>query len=320
MKEIYFGAGCFRGAQKYFSLVPGVLETDVGYANGKTARPTYQDVCRGATDHVEAVRVRYDEKEAPLLLLLELFYDAIDPTSVNRQGGDAGRQYRTGIYYTDEADRPMIEESLTVLQSRLKKPVAIEYGPLENYWPAEEYHQRYLDKNPGGYCHIGAEKFKKAAAAKPPAAPQNPAYRAPDAAALRKTLTPLQYEVTQNSATEPPFQNEYWDEHRKGIYVDVTTGEPLFFSSDKFDSGCGWPSFTKPADASAVREASDTSHGMRRTEVRSAGGNAHLGHVFNDGPAAQGGLRYCINSAALRFIPLEEMAAAGYGAYIPRLE
>ena len=150
MKEIYFGAGCFRGAQKYFSLVPGVLETDVGYANGKTARPTYQDVCRGATDHVEAVRVRYDEKEAPLLLLLELFYDAIDPTSVNRQGGDAGRQYRTGIYYTDEADRPMIEESLTVLQSRLKKPVAIEYGPLENYWPAEEYHQRYLDKNPGG--------------------------------------------------------------------------------------------------------------------------------------------------------------------------
>jgi peptide methionine sulfoxide reductase msrA/msrB len=248
-----------------------------------------------------------------LEFLLDLYYEAINPVSLNRQGGDVGRQYRTGIYYTDKADLPVIERSLARLQKQYDRPIAIEVRPLLNYSPAEEYHQRYLDKNPGGYCHIGPAQFKKASQAT-----VNPAdYPAPDTDTLRNTLTPMQYEVTQNSATEPPFQNEFDHEFRPGIYVDITTGEPLFTSSDKFDSGCGWPSFAKPLDPNVVREHEDTTHGMLRTEVKSRSGSAHLGHVFPDGPKELGGLRYCINSAALRFIPKEEMEREGYGAFLP---
>ncbi len=132
-------------------------------------------------------------------------------------------------------------------------------------------------------------------------------------AELRKMLTPEQYAVTQQSATERPYTNAYDKEFRKGIYVDITTGEPLFLSSDKYDSGCGWPAFSKPINKKLLTEHTDRSHGMVRTEVRSATGEAHLGHVFTDGPEAAGGLRYCINSAALRFIPKEKMEAEGYG-------
>ncbi|NMA24985.1 MAG: peptide-methionine (R)-S-oxide reductase MsrB, partial [Clostridiales bacterium] len=183
-------------------------------------------------------------------------------------------------------------------------------------YPAEEYHQKYLDKNPGGYCHIGRDKFKKAASAV-----VNPVqYKRPDKEVLRAGLTPLQYEVTQNNATEPPFKNEFWDQYKPGIYVDITTGEPLFLSSDKFESGCGWPSFSKPIDPDVVREKIDLSHGMVRTEVKSRAGDAHLGHVFTDGPKVKGGLRYCINSAALRFIPKEEMVREGYGYLLGLVE
>lgn len=172
----------------------------------------------------------------------------------------------------------------------------MEVKPLQNFYPAEEYHQDYLDKSPGGYCHINPKLFTMA---------RN----------VRK-LTPAQIAVTRHNATEPSFHNAYWDEDRDGIYVDVTTGEPLFLSTDKFNSGCGWPSFTRPIDDRALTERNDTTHGMIRTEVRSTLGDAHLGHVFNDGPRERGGLRYCINSAALRFIPVEEMDRAGYGEYI----
>ncbi|MGI6193673.1 MAG: peptide-methionine (R)-S-oxide reductase MsrB [Christensenellales bacterium] len=309
MAEIYLAGGCFWGTEKYIASIRGVLSTEVGYANGNTEHPTYEEVCTKNTGHAETVRVTYDPAVLPLAFLLELYYESVNPTSVNKQGGDVGTQYRTGIYYVNEADLPVIQKSIEKLQTRYDKPVVIEVKPLRNYYPAEEYHQKYLDKNPDGYCHIRKEKFEKAA--KAVVNPED--YPAPDKAKLRETLTPTQFEVTQNNATEPPFQNEYFLTHQKGIYVDITTGEPLFTSSDKFDSGCGWPSFSKPIDPNVVKEHLDLSHGMMRTEVRSRSGNAHLGHVFPDGPKEAGGLRYCINSAALRFIPKEDMEEEGYG-------
>ena len=314
MAEIYLAGGCFWGMQKYLSSVRGVTETEAGYANGPDVRPTYEQVCRNS-GHAETVRVKYDPQKVSLAFLLRLYFDAIDPTSVNRQGGDSGIQYRTGIYYTDEKDLPVIRAEIDCLRKTLTKPVAVEVLPLGNFYPAEEYHQDYLDKNPGGYCHIGPEKMKRAAeAAETPGR-----FSKPDQKALKEKLTPIQYEVTQNAATEPPFQNEYWETARPGIYVDVTTGEPLFTSKDKFDSGCGWPSFSRPLSQELVTERQDRSHEMIRTEVRSRTGNAHLGHVFPDGPMERGGLRYCINSAALRFVPNEEMEREGYGDWLGRI-
>ncbi|UVS23328.1 peptide-methionine (R)-S-oxide reductase MsrB [Bacteroides fragilis] len=191
--------------------------------------------------------------------------------------------------------------------------------PLSNFYKAEEYHQDYLDKNPGGYCHINPALFELAKKANTQAEQPQTNYKKPDDATLRSKLTPEQYAVTQKNATEPAFHNEYWDEKRDGIYVDITTGEPLFISTDKFDSGCGWPSFTKPIEKEVIKEKMDTSHGMIRTEVRSKTGDAHLGHVFTDGPKEKGGLRYCINSASLRFIPKEKMKEEGYGEYLKLL-
>ncbi len=316
MAEIYLAGGCFWGMEKYLSSIRGVLSTEVGYANGRTLHPTYEDVCHKNTGHAETVRVEYDPEVISLRFLLQLYFEAIDPTAVNRQGADVGVQYRTGIYYTDPADLPVIQEAIGELQKTLDRPVAVEVKPLENYSPAEEYHQKYLDKNPGGYCHIGPDKFARAARAL--VDPED--YAPPEQAKLRETLTDIQYRVTQEDATEPPFANEYWDLFRPGIYVDVTTGEPLFLSTDKFESGCGWPSFAKPIDPRVLRERLDTSHGMRRIEVRSRVGDAHLGHVFDDGPKELGGRRYCINSAALKFIPKEEMEKEGYGYLLGLLE
>ena len=309
MSEIYLAGGCFWGMEKYIASVRGVTSTQVGYANGTTANPTYEEVCHNNTGHAETVRVEYDPSMVLLEFLLNLYYDAINPTSMNRQGGDTGAQYRTGIYYIDESDLAVIQNSIARLQKNYDKPIAIEVKPLEKFYLAEDYHQNYLDKNPGGYCHIGVDKIKKAADAI-----VNPAdFHLPARESLKGTLTELQYESTQNSATEPAFHNAYWECFRLGIYVDITTGEPLFVSTDKFESGCGWPSFSKPIDPNVVREKTDATHRMQRTEVRSRVGNAHLGHVFEDGPKEKGGLRYCINSAALRFVPKEEMKKEGYG-------
>ena len=308
MSEIYLAGGCFWGTEKYIASIHGVLSTEVGYANGKTLNPTYEEVCTNNTGHAETVHVVYDPGIVSLAFLLELYYEAIDPTSYNRQGGDFGIQYRTGIYYVDDKDLPVIESSISKLQKRIDKPLAIEVKRLENFSPAEEYHQKYLDKNPAGYCHIGRSKIEKAANAI-----IDPAdFKAPETEELH-ALSKMQFDVTQNAATEPPFQNQYFDSFRSGIYVDITTGEPLFASSDKFESGCGWPSFSKPIDPNVVRQKEDRSHGMLRTEIRSRVGNAHLGHVFDDGPVESGGLRYCINSASLRFIPKEDMEQEGYG-------
>ena len=309
MKTIYLAGGCFWGTEKYISLIQGVQSTQVGYANGHTQNPTYEEVCRGDTGHAEAVKVEFDPAKLSLTFLLEAFYEAIDPTSVNRQGGDVGAQYRTGIYFVDAPDENIILGSIELLQESLTKPVAIEVKPLSSYWPAEEYHQKYLDKNPGGYCHIGPAMLENAKQK----ADETTLYRQKDKSELRGSLTEMQFEVTQNNATEPPFKNEYHDKFDPGIYVDITTGEPLFVSADKFDAGCGWPSFSKPITNSLLMELPDNSWGRKRIEVRSKRGNSHLGHLFNDGPQEQGGLRYCINSASLRFVPKEKMQEEGYG-------
>ena len=311
-RTIYLAGGCFWGTAHLFSLVPGVTATTAGYANSIVPAPTYQQVCTGATEAAETVKVDYDSDQVGLTDLLALYFRSIDPLSVNRQGGDEGTQYRTGIYYTDPTDIPAIEAQLATLQRRHKEPLAIEFGPLRNFYPAEDYHQDYLYKNPGGYCHVNPALFKEAKAMK--------AHSTAGKDALREKLTPLQWEVTQHGATERPFVNEYDHEFRKGIYVDITDGTPLFLSASKYDSGCGWPAFTRPIDNALIDENIDTSYGRIRTEVKSASSGSHLGHVFPDGPAEEGGLRYCINSAALRFIPVEEMEAEGYGKYIPLID
>lgn len=317
-KEIYYAGGCFWGVSEYFSRIPGVSIAVSGYANGNTANPTYEQVCSRSTGFAEAVQVRYCPDTVSLRLLTELYFKIIDPVSLNRQGNDRGDQYRTGIYYTEEADRTVLEDVMREIQREYSAPLAVELKLLENFYPAEEYHQDYLKKNPGGYCHISfgsldslALRPDKTVGIKEAASPKPPREE------LEKRLTKEEFEVTQNAATEPPFTGKYWDNHEPGLYVDVVTGEPLFTSSDKFDSGCGWPSFTKPVDKRAVSEHRDASFGMERTEVRSREGGSHLGHVFCDGPLPAGGLRYCINSAALRFIPLGQMEEEGYGRYLP---
>lgn len=316
--ELYLAGGCFWGMEHFLQQINGVVSTQVGFANGRTANPTYRQVCDENTGHAETVHVVYNPQVLPLTLLLQLYFKAIDPTSVNRQGGDSGEQYRTGIYYTNKADLPIIKAEMAKLAKQYTQPIAVEVEPLKHFYKAEDYHQDYLIKNPSGYCHISLGLFEMARKAN--AVPASKAdVTKPDEAVLHNNLTPLQYEVTQHAATEAPFDNAYDKEFREGIYVDITTGEPLFLSTDKFDSGCGWPAFSKPIDNSLLKENVDTSHGMKRIEIRSSKGNAHLGHVFDDGPSKTGGLRYCINSASLRFVPKEQMEKEGYGAYIKLL-
>lgn len=315
LEEIWLAGGCFWGTEAYIALVEGVLTTAVGYANGTTEHPTYEDVCTGRTGFAEAVYVQYDPAIVSLSFLLELYYKSVNPHSLNKQGGDIGTQYRTGIYYLKNKEdkvKEIVTESLETLEKRLGKATVIEQGVLQNFYLAEEYHQAYLKKNPSGYCHIPQQLFSYAAAAKE--------YKVPTATQLKESLSTMQYHVTQEDGTEPAFQNEYYNEFRKGIYVSITTGEPLFLSSDKFEAGCGWPAFSKPIAEALVTEAQDTSYGYNRTEIRSQLGDDHLGHVFEDGPKELGGLRYCINSAALRFVPKEEMEQQGYGNLIKLVE
>lgn len=312
IREIYFAGGCFWGTEHFFKQVRGVESTEVGYANGFTKNPTYKEVYTDQTGFTEVVKVSYNTDEISLSLLIDLFFKTIDPTSLNKQGNDVGTRYRTGIYYNTEEEQNLITKKINQIKKMYQKDIVVENLPLQNYYPAEEYHQDYLEKNPTGYCHIDFQLFQMAKVANP----KKKKYHKPPIEVLREKLTPLQYEVTQNSATEYAYENEYWNEFSAGIYVDITTGEPLFLSTDKFDSGCGWPSFSKPIDKSLVSEVLDKSHGMLRTEVRSATSDAHLGHVFTDGPTKLGGYRYCINSAALRFIPLKEMEKQGYGDYL----
>jgi peptide methionine sulfoxide reductase msrA/msrB len=307
LKDIYLAGGCFWGVEKYMASIYGVYDVTSGYANGNTENPSYQDVINNS-GHAETVHVQYDPERIDLKSLLIYYFKVINPTSLNKQGNDKGIQYRTGIYYIDAKDKAVIEEVIALEQEKYKDEIVTEVMPLEHYYLAEEYHQDYLEKNPTGYCHIDFNNLNDISFMIDP-----DDYSVESDEALRERLTTVQYSVAVENQTERAFTNEYWDNHEPGIYVDIVTGEPLFSSSDKFDSGCGWPSFTKPIVEEVVTEHEDTSYNMIRVEVRSRVGDTHLGHVFEDGPVDQGGLRYCINSASIEFIPKGEMEARGYG-------
>ena len=244
-KIIYLGGGCFWGVESYFQRIPGVVDTEVGYSNGTQPNPSYEDVCRGS-GHVETVKVTYDTSVISLPKVLQYFLRIIDPFSINKQGNDVGVQYRSGVYYEHPDDKAIINSTLKRANSHYKEPFAIEVLPLASFYPAETYHQDYLDKNPNGYCHINVSK------AYLPLIDESDYERKSDSV-LREELSDLAYSVTQQSATERPFSHEYTDEFRPGIYVDVTSGEPLFISAQKFNSGCGWPSFAQPINSDVIR-------------------------------------------------------------------
>lgn len=305
IRTAYFAGGCFWGLERYYQGVDGVVDTTVGYAQSQVDHPSYEQVCHGETDAVETVMLRFDERRVSLRTLVLLFVDVVDCFSVDQQGPDRGRQYRSALLYLDDAQRETYSEVMALVERRARREPAVLVEPLRNFFPAEAYHQDYLMTNTGGYCHISLEAIR-------------------DVARRQRYIDRVwqlddeQFAVTQLAATEHPFDNAYDREFRPGIYVDVVSGEPLFTSADKFDSGCGWPAFSKPIDGSSLTEHRDlTLPGRPRVEIRTAETQIHLGHVFDDGPRELGGKRYCMNSAALRFIPLERMEEEGYGAYVP---
>ncbi|MCC7554410.1 MAG: peptide-methionine (S)-S-oxide reductase MsrA [Methanobacteriaceae archaeon] len=305
IKTIYFAGGCFWGVELYISRILGVCKTKVGYANGKIKNPSYEEVCSLDTEHTEAVEVKYDSSILDLKNLLEEFFKIIDPIAINRQGPDIGDQYRTGIYYLNDEDKELIEDFIKNKQNDFSEKIATEVLPLKCFYKAEEYHQKYLEKNPFGYCHIDMSELPN----------QEEKLKDLDYSDKLKKLSNIEYDVTQNNGTERPFTGKYNDFNEKGLYIDIVSGEPLFLSSDKFKSNCGWPAFSKAIDDNIIKKE-DNSYGMDRIEVRSKRADSHLGHLFDDGPKKLGGNRYCINSAALKFIPFENLEKEGYGDYI----
>lgn len=311
-KYAVFAGGCFWCMVKPFDQLKGVTQVTAGYTGGKKAYPTYEEVCTHTTGHYEAVQITYDPQKADYREIVDAFFKSIDPTDPGGQFHDRGSSYLTAVFYQDEEQRQIAENYKVALQEsgRFEKPIVTAILPAGIFYPAEDYHQDYYKNNPLRY------KLYYKGSGRGQFIEKNWGRTRDEKAEIKKKLTDIQYQVTQENATEPPYQNIYHDHFQPGIYVDVVSGKPLFSSRHKFDSGCGWPAFSRPIDEAEMREKEDLTHGMMRTEVRSSYADSHLGHVFKDGPMEAGGLRYCINSAALKFIPKEKMKEEGYEAYL----
>ncbi len=307
LSTIYLAGGCFWGVEEYMSRIAGVYDSTSGYANGNTENPSYEDVIYAGTGHAETVKVVYDSNQVGLDELLDKFFKVVDPTSLNQQGNDIGTQYRSGVYYVDPDDKAIIDKKIAELSQLTTKDIVVEVEPLDNFYNAEDYHQDYLQKNPNGYCHINLS----AAVGDQLIDPND--YVKPDSKTIKANLSAIAYDVTQYGGTERAFTHEYDKNYELGLYVDIVTGEPLFLSTDKYDSGTGWPSFTQPITDDVIIEDTHGASLFYGTEVKSRSGKSHLGHVFTDGPKDSTGLRYCINGAALKFIPYNNMVEEGYG-------